>query len=91
MLKEEWSIIAKVPTFAEAEVVKLLLETEDVETVIQKIDSINPKSGFNIVVESDLVHRAAWILKNKGITAAELNFLATGELREENWNEKHDD
>jgi hypothetical protein len=31
MPSEEWSIIAKLPTLAEAEVIKLLLESENVE------------------------------------------------------------
>lgn len=80
MLSEEWSIIAKLPNLAEAEVIKLLLESENVQTEIQSVDSINPHSGVYLLVESNLDHRAKWVLKNKGITDAELNFLATGEL-----------
>ena len=89
MQNEEWSIIAKLPTLAEAEVIKLLLESEGMKTEIQSTDSINPHSGAYLLVESDFVHRAIWILKNNGITNAELDFLATGELRKENQNEEH--
>ncbi|MHB8882989.1 MAG: hypothetical protein ACYC69_15955 [Thermodesulfovibrionales bacterium] len=84
MLNEEWSIFAKVATLPEAEVIKLLLESENVETDIHPVDSINPHAGVYLLVESDLVHRAIWIIKNKGTTDDELDFLATGELHKEN-------
>jgi hypothetical protein len=45
------------------------------------VDSINPQAGVYLLVASNLVHRAIWILKNNGITDVELDFLATGELR----------
>jgi hypothetical protein len=83
MLSEEWPVIAEMPNFAEAEVIKLLLESENVPTKIELSDSINPHSGVYIMVESHLVHRAIWVLKNKGISDAELNFLATGELTQD--------
>ena len=88
MPNEEWPIIVKLATLAEAKVIKLLLETEGVETEIQSVDSINPQSGVNILVESDLLHRARWTLTNSGITDAELDFLATGELKKERQNEE---
>jgi|MudIll2142460700_1097286.scaffolds.fasta_scaffold00902_9 hypothetical protein len=91
MQNEEWTIIAKLPTLAEAEVIKLLLESEGRKTEIQSTDSINPHSGVYLLVESDLVHRAIWILKNNGITDVELGFLATGELCKENQNEEYND
>jgi hypothetical protein len=90
MPNQNWAIVARVPTFSEAEVIKLLLETENVETDIQAIDSINPTAGFNLLVEADLVHRAKWILKNQGITNGELSYLATGELQKENQNTEYD-
>lgn len=83
MLSEEWPIIAEMPNFAEAEVIKLLLEIENVPTKIELSESINPHSGVYVMVESHLVHRARWILKDKGISEAELNFLATGELTQD--------
>ncbi len=83
MLSEEWPVIGEMPNYAEAEVIKLLLESENVPTKIELSDPINPHSGVHLMVESHLVHRAIWILKNKGISDAELNFLATGELMQE--------
>ena len=65
MLSEEWPVIAEMPNYAEAEVIKLLLESEDVPTKIELSDSINPHSGVYVMVESHLVHRAIWILKIK--------------------------
>ena len=79
MLEKEWSAIAKIPNYAEAEVIKVLLESEGVSTQIIG-DSVNPHSGVYLLVEPNLVHRAIWILKSEGITDAELDFLATGEL-----------
>ena len=89
MTNKEWSIIAKLPTYAEAEVIKLLLESENVQADIQSVDSINPQRGVNLLVEANLIHRAVWILKNSCTTVAELDFLATGEFRKENQNEEH--
>jgi hypothetical protein len=86
MHSKQWPVIAEMPNYPEAEVIKLLLESNNVPTHIELSDPINPQAGVYIMVQSDLVHRAKWILKNKGLSDAELNFLATGELSQEQKN-----
>jgi hypothetical protein len=41
---------------------------------------LNEITGVRLMVESDLAHRAKWILKRNDFTDEELNYLATGEL-----------
>ncbi len=91
MDREEWSKVLKLTNFAEAEVIKLLLESDNVRAKIQPLDPVNPHSGVYILVESGLVHRAKWILKNKCVTDAELTYLATGELLREDRKDKHNE
>lgn len=87
MLSEEWPVISEVPNYAEAEVIKLLLESNNVPTKIELSDPINPQAGVYVMVKSHLEHRARWILKDKGLSDPELNFLATGELSQEQKND----
>ncbi|MDA8433462.1 MAG: hypothetical protein M0Z60_10950 [Nitrospiraceae bacterium] len=79
---DEWSVIARLPTHAEGEVIRLLLEAEGVRAKTEPADALNPRSGIRLLVQSDLVHRAKWVLKDERVTAAELEFLATGRLPE---------
>ena len=90
MLSKQWPVIGEMPNYAEAEVIKLLLESNNVPTKIELSDPINPQAGVYVMVESDLVHRARWILKDKGLSDSELNFLATGELTQEKKNENNE-
>ena len=75
-----WAVIGRLPNHAEAEVVKLLLEAEGVPAKTEPADSIDPLSVIWLLVESDLVHRARWILKDDSVSVEELEFLATGQL-----------
>ena len=81
MPSNEWCIITDIITLAEAEVIKSLLEDEGVETRIEPSDQVMAAiTGVRLMVESDLAHRAKWILKRNDFTDEELNYLATGEL-----------
>lgn len=85
MLNDDWCIFGVFPNAAEAEVIKLLLETEGVTA---KIGSFDPVKGVRLLIETNLVHRAIWILKNSGFTDAELYFLATDELPKKGKNDE---
>lgn len=81
MSENEWCIIGEFPSCAQAEVIRLLLEEENVPAKIEPSDPIMAlNSGVRLLVECDLAHRAKWVLKKADFTADELNFLATGEL-----------
>jgi hypothetical protein len=85
MLNDDWCVFGEFPNAAEAEVIKSLLETEGVTT---KVGPFVPVKGVRLLIETNLVHRAIWILKNSGFTDAELDFLATGELPKKGKNDE---
>jgi hypothetical protein len=61
----EWSLIHEFSNHAEAESMQLLLEESGVPTKIEPLTStIFPPSGVKLFVESSLLHRAKWILKD---------------------------
>ena len=81
MNDDEWYVFKKFPTHAGAEVLKTLLESEDVPTKIEPSSTLAfPPREVLLYVEKSLLHRAEWVIKNSEFSEEELTYLATGEL-----------
>ena len=75
-----WEIFARFPNFWEGHVLAGLLRSEDVPAQVLSLSPLFD-SGFSaVLVPRELVHRARWVLAWPPPSEAELTFLATGEL-----------
>jgi hypothetical protein len=77
----DWSLISEFSNHAEAETLQSILEEAGVPTKLVPLSKITfPNTVVKLYVESSLLHRAKWILKDTP-TEEELEVLATGILR----------
>ena len=79
----DWRPFVTTGCRASAETVAALLESEDVPTIVRAKLVAGVESGFRIFVPSSLVHRARWVLAQYDFCDAELEYLATGALRDD--------
>lgn len=80
-LDNEWSLINEFTNHIEAEALQFILEEAGVPTKLVPLSKITfPNTVVKLYVESALLHRAKWILKDTP-TEEELEVLATGKLR----------
>ena len=81
---EEWVLVAQFPDAVSAQVVIGRLQSERVPV---RVRCSSPMPGLDIQsdveVPSEYAHRARWLLSTCSFTDAELNFLATGELSQD--------
>lgn len=80
-MSEEWEVLL---TFEDEPSAQALAELLVKEGVPAAVDVQAPVPGLvenvRLVVRSDLVHRARWILDSSKLTEEELEFAATGRL-----------
>ena len=82
MEKQEWEPFLGFASRASADVVAIILESEEVPILIEASHLVaGIESDFVIFVPAHLAHRARWVLAQSDFTESELNYLATGELR----------
>ena len=77
----DWDIFKIFETHASADILADHLNAEGIPTqvIAEKLEA-GLESEFQVLVPSELVHRARWVLANSEFTDNELNFIATGEL-----------
>ncbi|HYM33941.1 MAG TPA: hypothetical protein VET48_01025 [Steroidobacteraceae bacterium] len=80
-MSESWQVFASYGDVASAEAVAGLLRSESVPVQLASDEPI-PGLVMNVrvMVPSDLMHRAKWIMSQAQLSDAELIFLATGKL-----------
>jgi hypothetical protein len=89
---DEYCVLATYPNQLLAEIDAGFLRSEGVAARVGEsgaFPSHVPETA--LWVDASLVHRARWLLKLNAVSEAELNFLATGELPDENLNPKPDE
>jgi hypothetical protein len=80
----EWQIAASFSDTTSAEAVAQLLRLEGVETrVVTDRALLGEARPSQIWVPAALSHRARWILSQSQVSEAELDFLATGQFRDD--------
>jgi hypothetical protein len=73
--------IAEFSDLGSADAIAGLLNAEGVHTKVAPVGSIvELPSSYRVLVDPRQAHRARWILKQDEFSEAELTFLATGEL-----------
>lgn len=84
MCFHEWQPILVFESRGTADAVATILESEDVPTQVYAGRlALGLDADFALAVPVSLVHRARWVLKASEFDDAELTYLATGELPEE--------
>ena len=77
-----WRELAVYPTRSSAEVDAAYLRSEGVQAWV--ISGLPTEAcGVQLMVDGDSLDRARWLLKFEPVTEAELEFLATGKLPEQ--------
>jgi hypothetical protein len=88
-LSEKWQEFAAYSDAASAEVAAGLLRSEDVPVSVLSDEPMPGLiRGFRLMVPSELIHRARWVVSNAAFTDEELAFFATARLDSEGSAEK---
>jgi hypothetical protein len=88
-LSERWQEFAAYSDAASAEVAAGLLRSEDVPVSVLSDEPMPGLiRGFRLMVPSELIHRARWVVSNAAFTDEELAFFATARLDSEGSAEK---
>jgi hypothetical protein len=77
--ESDWVFFESRDDTASAAMLRSMLEHEGIATRLQ-VHGVPGLSSFNILVPSDLLHRARSITQQKPPSESELEFLATGRL-----------
>ena len=89
LLSERWQEFAAYSDAASAEVAAGLLRSEDVPVSVLSDEPMPGLiRGFRLMVPSELIHRARWVVSNAAFTDEELAFFATARLDSEGSAEK---
>lgn len=76
-----WVRFKEVSSSIEAQTLKTYLEQNGVPTFLENLGELpGLEKGVVLAVPEHLLHRARWLIADKGFTDDELSFLATGEL-----------
>jgi hypothetical protein len=83
MEKQTWVSVAVYSDRMSAEATLGRLAGDEIPAYISSDEHV-PGLGthFDVLVPSDLLHRARWILRESPLSERELTYLATGELNE---------
>ncbi len=87
MRADDFVPFASFSSVASAQAAKALLETEDVECLLDPSDPfavalVSGSQGVRLLVVSHLQHRARLVLSQTHFSEQELRFLTTGDLSE---------
>ena len=81
MSKATWEVIASVTDVPSARALVGLLQSERVPADIRtETVLLGEMRNCDVVVPSELVHRARWVLAQAHFSDAELTYMATGEF-----------
>lgn len=84
MSESEWRLLACLSDVPSAAVLAEILTSEQVQVrIITEAALMGQAAPCRVFVAAAQAHRAQWILSQRALTEAELTFLATGELTEE--------
>ena len=76
-----WRVAATLSDTASADAIAQLLRLEGVECLVISDSALMGKaSSAQVLVPNALAHRARWILAQSQVSEAELDYLATGRL-----------
>jgi hypothetical protein len=76
-----WSVVATFADPISAEALSGRLTSEDVPCQVVSNDTLpGLATEFAVLVPTELLHRAQWILKQADFSEQELTYLATGKL-----------
>ncbi len=81
MESNDWQPFLSFSDRGSAEAVSALLQAEEVPTVIEAARLVAGfESEFRILVPTNLIHRARWVLSEFEFSDSEFEYLATGKL-----------
>jgi hypothetical protein len=84
MSETEWRLLACVSDVPSAAVLAEILSSEQVAVrIITEAALMGQAAPCRVLVPATQAHRARWILSQRTLSEAELTFLATGELLQE--------
>lgn len=84
MSESEWRLLACLSDVPSAAVLAEILSSEQVQVrILTEAALMGQAAPCRVFVAAAQAHRAQWILAQRALTEAELIFLATGELTEE--------
>ena len=80
-MSESWDVFESYGDVASAEAITGLLRSEAVPVQLMPDEPIpGLVKCVRLMVPSDLLHRAKWVVSHAQLSDAELTFLATGQL-----------
>jgi hypothetical protein len=80
----QWRLLACLSDVPSAAVLAEILSSEEVAVrIITEAALMGQAAPCRVFVAAGQVHRARWILSQRALSEAELTYLATGELTEE--------
>jgi hypothetical protein len=79
--KPNWEVIVSLSDLPSAHVLATRLEAEGVAALVTSdTQLLGEARACDVLVPSELAHRARWLLSQSEFTDEELNYLATGKL-----------
>src|SRR5262245_27510708 len=78
---DDWEILQTYGTVSAAEVDAGYLRAQGVAAMVRPVGDLpGTENGAQLMVDSELTHRAQWLLKLEPVSETELEYLATGSL-----------
>jgi hypothetical protein len=78
MHPDDWSVLEVCSNHLAAEILASLMRSESVPVLIEAIGAVpGLEQGSRVLVPTDLMHRARWVLAQPKLTDEELELLAT--------------
>lgn len=75
-----WAVLAEYGSASAAEVDAAFLRSEGLAARVGDIGLPSGTCGFKLMVGTESIEKARWLLKFPPVSGAELDFLATGKL-----------
>jgi len=81
VLQDSWSVVATFADPISAEAMAGRLTSDEVQCQIVSNETLpGLATAFAVLVPTELLHRAQWLLKQANFSDEELTYFATGEL-----------
>ena len=81
MADSTWELFATFGDIGSAQVLAAKLESEGIPTSITPVTIDSALKGkYQVYVDAELAHRARWVTSQLGVSDAELEYMATGNL-----------